>query len=419
MSPYRSSDSASDRAARALCQGAPLTSSCPAWRSRLRNPSSLPQFSAPCRRRRRNPRRPPELRALCRRSRSPAPAWTCLSRAATPPCRAPSGPIVSDRRPDSAPIQPSHRTSRNAPCEEARRLPPGDTDAPRPASVRDRYSSRLPLHHAPSLLSPLVCNFDSHIARRAHHRTHRRFYICGVQVGQLRLRDLFHLLLRHLRHLVAVWFRRSLHDSRCALQQHGSRRRLQNKSECAIAVDCHQHGKDHPIRLFLRLRIVLLAEIHDVHAVRTQRRAHGRRRRRFARRQLQLDHCLNFLCHFPLSPARFTPRALLLRNPYATFSTCAKSSSTGVERPKIVTVTFSVLRSVFTSSTTPVKLMNGPSLMRIFSPRSNDSFGFGFSAVVVARFKMFCTSSSVSGEGVCPDPTNPVTRGVCRTTCHV
>ena len=29
----------------------------------------------------------------------------------------------------------------------------------------------------------------------------------------------------------------------------------------------------------------------------------------------------------------------------ATFSTCAKSSSTGVERPKIVTETFSVLRS--------------------------------------------------------------------------
>src|ERR1700683_3871421 len=106
-------------------------------------------------------------------------------------------------------------------------------------------------------------------------------------------------------------------------------------------------------------------------------------------------------------------------NLYATFSTCAKSSSTGVERPKIVTETFSVLRSEFTSSTTPVKFANGPSPIRTFSPRSKDNFGFGLSAVVVARFKMFCLSSSVSGDGVCPDPTNPVTRGVERTTCQV
>ena len=46
------------------------------------------------------------------------------------------------------------------------------------------------------------------------------------------------------------------------------------------------------------------------------------------------------------------------------FSTCKKSNSTGVARPKIVTMTFSVLRSVFTSSTTPLKLANGPWLIR-------------------------------------------------------
>jgi hypothetical protein len=46
------------------------------------------------------------------------------------------------------------------------------------------------------------------------------------------------------------------------------------------------------------------------------------------------------------------------------FSTCKKSNSTGVARPKIVTITFSVFLSRFTSSTTPLKLVNGPSLMR-------------------------------------------------------
>ncbi len=46
-----------------------------------------------------------------------------------------------------------------------------------------------------------------------------------------------------------------------------------------------------------------------------------------------------------------------------TFSTCPNSSSTGVERPKMVTITFSVSRSSFTSSTMPVKVANGPSVI--------------------------------------------------------
>ena len=54
----------------------------------------------------------------------------------------------------------------------------------------------------------------------------------------------------------------------------------------------------------------------------------------------------------------------------------------GVDRPKIVTITFSVFLSRFTSSTTPLKLVNGPSLIRTCSPFSNMYFGFGFSAAV-------------------------------------
>ena len=64
---------------------------------------------------------------------------------------------------------------------------------------------------------------------------------------------------------------------------------------------------------------------------------------------------------------------------YATFSTWLNSSSTGVERPKIVTITFKVSRSSFTSSTMPWKVANGPSEMRTVSFFSNLTLSFGFS----------------------------------------
>ena len=112
---------------------------------------------------------------------------------------------------------------------------------------------------------------------------HRRIEIQVFRSGSFSLGDLFHLLARHFRHLVAVRFRRTLHDSRGALQKLGSRRRLQNKRERAVAVDRDQHGNDHPVRLFRSLGVELLAEIHDVHAVRPERGAHGRRRRRLRR----------------------------------------------------------------------------------------------------------------------------------------
>ena len=89
-------------------------------------------------------------------------------------------------------------------------------------------------------------------------------------------------------------------------------------------------------------------------AVRTERGADRRRGRRLARGNLEL-HLRALYSFFAIGLA-------------TSFSTCKKSSSTGVARPKIVTMTFSVFRSVFTSSTTPLKLANGPSLIRTWSP---------------------------------------------------
>src|SRR6267378_3244217 len=62
------------------------------------------------------------------------------------------------------------------------------------------------------------------------------------------------------------------------------------------------------------------------------------------------------------------------------FSTCQYSSSTGVLRPKIFTVTFSLPRSGSISSITPLKLRNGPSLILIVSPTSKLTLGRSWSS---------------------------------------
>src|SRR5215208_1253834 len=94
-----------------------------------------------------------------------------------------------------------------------------------------------------------------------------------------------------------------------------------------------------------------------------------------------------------------------------TFSTSRKLSSTGVERPKMVTTTLSVDLSELTSSTLPVNEAKGPDLMRTVSPEAYVNFGFGFSAASVTLWTIWFTSSGVKGVGVCP-PTKPVTFGV-------
>ena len=58
------------------------------------------------------------------------------------------------------------------------------------------------------------------------------------------------------------------------------------------------------------------------------------------------------------------------------------------------------LRQACVHAEVPSQINRVGSILTAFSPRSKESLGLGFSAVVVARFKMFWTSSSVSGEGV-------------------
>ncbi len=57
--------------------------------------------------------------------------------------------------------------------------------------------------------------------------------------------------------------------------------------------------------------------------------------------------------------------------------------------------------------------------MRTFSLRSKDNFGFGFSAVVVDAIQDVLHFFFGQRRRRLPEPTNPVTRGVERTTCQV
>src|SRR6185437_12660928 len=150
------------------------------------------------------------------------------------------------------------------------------------------FPPALPIAFSCASFSAVRCllsfYFDAHIARRAHHGADRGLQIRRIQIDQLDLRDVFHLLARHLRHFRAIRLGRTFHDSRGALQQFGRRRSLGYERERAVAINRHQHGNDHSVRLFVGFRVELLAKIHNVDALRAQRRAHGRRRRGFRRR---------------------------------------------------------------------------------------------------------------------------------------
>src|SRR5260370_29358699 len=77
---------------------------------------------------------------------------------------------------------------------------------------------------------------DAHAAGRALDDPHRGVDVVRVEVHQLRLRDLPHLLSRDLADLVLVRHRRCLRDPRRALEQHGGPRRLPDQRDDSVLV---------------------------------------------------------------------------------------------------------------------------------------------------------------------------------------
>src|SRR6266566_1789385 len=223
-----------------------------------------------------------------RPARSPARGLSCPCRAAGSRCRARSGPRAWDRRPGGPRCRPTRRTWRTPSPSPFRPLRAGCRACGARASRRRPGSAcraRASVHY----LQP-------HRASRAGHHFHRGVQVVRVQIGHLDLGDLFQLRARDLPHLLPVGGGGSLLDAGFLLEEHGGRGRLRNEGEGPVLVDRHLDRRDHPLRLG-RLGIELLDELHDVHAVRPQGRAHRRRGSRLPGGHLELHHCSNRLRH--------------------------------------------------------------------------------------------------------------------------
>src|SRR5512133_3239252 len=277
---------------------------------------------------------------------------------------------------------------------------------------------------------------DAHGQCGALDGPHRGLDGARRHVLHLHLRDLLHLLARHLPDLLLAGLVRAgallllRVEAGRLLEEDGRGRGLELEGEGPVRV----HGDDDRdderfLRLSLRRGVELLAELHDVDAVLAERRAHGRGRVRLSGGELQLDLSCDLLHRlFPSGPGCWpcvvlSGLAALPRVVHRyVFSTCMKSSSTGVARPKIDTRTRTLPLSGLTSSTVPLKFENGPSVTRTESPSSNCTLGLGFSEpseiCVVSRW----TSASVTAGtsfGVFAFPTKPVTLAVPFTRCQV
>ena len=166
------------------------------------------------------------------------------------------------------------------------------------ASARRLAAPGCDLHNPASLefiwnctATGLPDHINAHRPRSASDRLVRRFERVGVQVGHLQLRDVLDLFLRDRSDLGLVRLVRALREIRGALQQDRRRRRLRDEAVGAVRVHGDDDRDDQPFILG-RLRVEVLAEVHDIDAVRTERGPDRRRRGGFPRRDLELHHCL-------------------------------------------------------------------------------------------------------------------------------
>src|SRR5680860_1423794 len=144
---------------------------------------------------------------------------------------------------------------------------------------------------------------DAHRAGGALDDLHRRVDVVGVEVGQLGRGDLAHLVLGQLADLLLVRDTRPLLQT-CRLLDHLSRRRrLGDERERTVFVDRDLNGDDVAPH-GLGLRVIGLAELHDVDAVGTESGTHRRCRSGRPGLQLHLDERCHLLLgrHVSLGP---------------------------------------------------------------------------------------------------------------------
>ena len=202
--------------------------------------------------------------------------------------------------------------------------------------------------------------------------------VVGVEVGHLGRRDLAHLVAVDPADLVGVRRRAALLQAGGLLDQLGGRRGLRDERERTVFVD-RDLDRDHVAAHGLGGCVVRLAELHDVHAVRTEGGTDRRSRSRRAGLQLHLDeggdlllgrHCrvpcfVRFLGWLAAVLARLRRESSALRQ---TFWIWVKLSSTGVSRPKISTSALTRWASMLISVMVACRVANGPSTTMTESP---------------------------------------------------
>src|SRR5690606_19371149 len=144
-----------------------------------------------------------------------------------------------------------------------------------------------------------VDDVDAHAARRTRDASGCGVDFVRVHVFQLGLRDLQQLSPGDLAHLVLVRLlgarTRLAHlQTERLLDEDARRRRLHHEREGAVGVDGDDHRNDRVAEL-LAARVEVLAELHDVHALLTERGPDRRRGIGLAGRDLQLDVTGDFL----------------------------------------------------------------------------------------------------------------------------
>src|ERR1051326_5034542 len=160
----------------------------------------------------------------------------------------------------------------------------------------------------------LLHHLEAHRARGARDHAGGTLEVLRVQVLHLLLRDLEHLLHGDLAHVAFARRLRALLDAGGLLEEEARGRRLGDEGEAAVAIGRDHHRDRHAGLQTLGLRVERLAELHDVEAALSQRRANRRRRVRLPRRHLELDVAHYFLRHTTLRLTTVRPSTRSLRS---------------------------------------------------------------------------------------------------------
>src|SRR5947208_16422156 len=150
------------------------------------------------------------------------------------------------------------------------------------------WSERAGWSGPPTYFSWKLLDVDAHRAGGAGDDLLGGVEVPGVQVGHLGGGDLPDLVAGDRADLGLVRDAAALLDPGGLEDQLRGRRGLGDEGERAVLVDGDLYGDD-VAALGLRGSVVLLAEVHDVDAVRTERGTDRRRRGGRARVQLDLD----------------------------------------------------------------------------------------------------------------------------------